>query len=187
MTTQHFELYFQRVDGEVMIVLYYQREFIKGGWRRRKWELPIHGFYEKYTQDTMLLLNPIVYFLPMAFSDGAIRDYLSIEDLLDDADIGLPDNTDIHPISFNETVSELPLFRPYTEIMADKSTGRSRGADSFGKQFAEAGHRANFEFNVTTRACRRWALMEAGMCPLTNMRVITNALRKMGSILRQHE
>ncbi|GBF62519.1 hypothetical protein TMEN_5065 [Trichophyton mentagrophytes] len=109
----------------------------------------------------MLLLNPIVYFLPMAFSDGAIRDYLSIEDLLDDADIGLPDNTDIHPITFNETVSELPLFRPYTEIMADKSTGRSRGADSFGKQFAEAGHRANFEFNVTTRACRRWALMEA--------------------------
>ncbi|EGE03442.1 carbonic anhydrase [Trichophyton equinum CBS 127.97] len=97
----------------------------------------------------------------MAFSDGAIRDYISIEDLLDDADLGLPDDTDIHPIPFNETVSELPLFRPYTEVMAKNSTGKSRGASSFGQQFAEAGHRANFEFNVTTRACRRWALMEA--------------------------
>ncbi|KAM5479793.1 hypothetical protein MaudMau93_007756 [Microsporum audouinii] len=157
----HFELYFQRIDGEVMIVLYYQREFIKGGWRRHRWELPIHGFYEKYTQDTMLLLNPLVYFLPMAFSDGAIRDYTSIEELLDEVDLGLPDNTDIYPILFNENMSEVPLFRPYTETMAKNSTGKSRGADSFGKQFAAAGHRANFELNVTTRACRRWALMEA--------------------------
>ncbi|KAI1949847.1 hypothetical protein LOZ57_002325 [Ophidiomyces ophidiicola] len=136
---KHFTLYLQRIDGEVILVMYYKREFIKGAWTKNQWELPIHGFYEKYKKDILLLLCPLLFFLPLAFADGAIRDYASIDELLNEADHAWP----------------------FTEHRTVASTGKARGADSFGKHFADAGHRAGFKSNVTVRACRRWALMEA--------------------------
>ncbi|EEP83037.1 predicted protein [Uncinocarpus reesii 1704] len=158
---KHFRLTFQAVDGEAMLVLYYLREHVKNGWKMRRWELPVHAFYEVYSEDTNLLLNPLIYFLPLACSDGALRDYQSLGQLLDDLESGLPEGQHVLELPFKKDVCDLPLFRPFNELDRERSTGRARGADSFGKMFAALGHRAGFICNITARACRRWALMEA--------------------------
>ncbi|OJD10420.1 hypothetical protein ACJ73_09797 [Blastomyces percursus] len=92
----------------------------------------------------------------MAFADGAIRDYAPLNELLNDVESGLPDDLVKYPIHIRSEVANLPLFWPYTQQLATNSTGQARGADAFEKQFAEVGHRAGFESNLTVRACRRW-------------------------------
>lgn len=150
-----------------MLVLTYHREFTKGHWRKKEWEIPIHAFYEDYKEDVPLFFNFLTFFLPMASADGAFRDYASVSDVLNAAAAyeqdGLPENKILEVIRFAENVKNLPVFRPCEELHVAKSTGRARGADAFGKEFAALGHRSGFIRNVTIRACRRWALMEAGI------------------------
>jgi carbonic anhydrase len=61
---------------------------------------------------------------------------------------------------FRKDLLDTPVFRPFSELDCETSTGRARGADAFGKEFAALGYRSGYEMNVTARACRRWALME---------------------------
>lgn len=69
-----------------MLVLTYQREFTKGHWRKKEWELPIHGFYEIYKDDIPLFCNFLAFFLPLASAVHTFRDYLSINDILNAAE-----------------------------------------------------------------------------------------------------
>jgi carbonic anhydrase len=148
-------------------VLTYQREFIKGYWRKQRWELPIHAFYDIYRESMPLFLNLLTFFLPMALSDGVFRDYSSAAEILDaadDYDKACPsENQILEVIHFKEGMLETPVFRQFNELDIKKSSGKARGADAFGKAFVELGHRSGYVRNVTVGACRRWALMEAGM------------------------
>ncbi|KAN0069665.1 hypothetical protein V8E54_011971 [Elaphomyces granulatus] len=49
---KHFHLTIDSVDGRVLIVLTNQREYVKGYWRKKQWELPVHAFYDIYREDT---------------------------------------------------------------------------------------------------------------------------------------
>lgn len=113
----------------------------------------------------MLLLNLLVYFLPLASADRAFRDYSSLDEILAAADAGLPEGQEILVIEFRDNIRESPIFRPWDELLIEDSTGKSRGADSFGKMFSQLGYRSGFRCSVTARACRRWALMGAGEVP----------------------
>lgn len=166
------------VEGSVMLVLTYLREFVKNRFRKKRWELPIHAFYEIYKEDTPLLFNLLLYFLPMAFGDHAFRSHESTDDLLGYVD-KLEESGEVNEgvvihIPFRTDVLKSPVYRPYLELSMDSSTGKARGADAFGKQFASLGRRAGFTRNLTPRGCRRWALMEAGMKYLTLNNCTTN-------------
>ncbi|KAJ6080338.1 zinc finger protein [Penicillium canescens] len=63
---KHFELTIESVDGMIMLVLTYKREFVKGYWRKKKWAIPKHAFYEVYAEDVPIFLNLLTFFLPMA-------------------------------------------------------------------------------------------------------------------------
>ncbi|KAB8070465.1 hypothetical protein BDV29DRAFT_197996 [Aspergillus leporis] len=159
---KHFVLTVELVDGVKMIVLTYSREYVKGYWKKKKYQLPIHGFYEIYKEELPLMFNLLVFFLPMAVADGAFCEYKSVDEILDAAEFaeGEPEEKIVAKLIFKPEILDTPVFRPYNEQSIGDSTGRSRGADSFGKEFAELGHRAGYKRNVTVRACRRWALME---------------------------
>jgi carbonic anhydrase len=154
------------VDKEPMLVLTYERRFVKGNWRKKARDIPVHAFYETYREDVSLFLNLLTFFLPMASADNAFRDYSSVGEILDQADAyakAIPsENKILEVIHFAESVHETPVFRQYRELSVDKSTGKARGADAFGKEFVELGHRSGYTRNITIRACRRWALMQAG-------------------------
>jgi carbonic anhydrase len=151
-----------------MLVLTYQREFTKGHWRKKQWELPIHGFYEIYKDDVPLFFNLLTFFLPLASADRAFRDYSSIEEILNATEaygVDCSENKILEVIHFADSVRDVPLIRPFGELQIDKCTGKARGADAFGKEFANLGHRSGYTRNVTVRGCRRWALMQAGKNP----------------------
>ena len=154
-----------------MLVLTYKRQYVKNGHRMKDAELPVHAFYEIYREDTPLLVNLLAYFLPIASADNAFRDYGSSSKILDEVDrlaasgkfseeLG---SVRVIPIHFRKDVMDKPVFRPYSELSIECSTGKARGADSFGKSFAALGRRAGSTRNFTVRACRRWALNEAGI------------------------
>ncbi|EAW17144.1 uncharacterized protein NFIA_005060 [Aspergillus fischeri NRRL 181] len=160
---KHFILTIELVDGVRMLVLTYSRVYVKGYWMKKRWELPIHAFYEIYREELPLFFNFLTFFIPMASADKAFCDYESAQDILDaveSIECG-PEEKVIATIEFKPEVLDVPVFRPYDEQDIKLSTGRSRGADAFGKEFAELGHRSGYTRNVTGRACRRWALMEA--------------------------
>lgn len=164
MVAQHFILTIELVDGVRMLVLTYSRVYVKGYWKKKRWELPIHAFYEIYREELPLFFNFLTFFIPMASADKAFCDYESAQDILDaveSIECG-PEEKVIATIEFKPEVLDVPVFRPYDEQDIKLSTGRSRGAYAFGKEFAELGHRSGYTRNVTGRACRRWALMEAG-------------------------
>lgn len=151
-----------------MLVLTYQREFTKGHWRKKEWELPIHGFYEIYKDDVPLFFNLLTFFLLLASADHAFRDYSSIDDLLDAAEayeVNSSVNKIFEVIYFADSVRDVPLIRPFNELLIEKSTGKARGVDAFGKEFANLGYRSGYTRNITVRGCRRWALMQAGKNP----------------------
>jgi hypothetical protein len=83
---QHFSLTLQWIDGNVMLVLTYERQCMKGYWTKRRWQLPAHSFYEIYTESVPLLFSRILYFLSLAGGDGAFQDYNSAQEVLDEAD-----------------------------------------------------------------------------------------------------
>lgn len=58
-----------------MLVLTYKRQYVKGYWRKKGWELPMHSFNKIYKEDMPLLVNFLIYFLPMASVDDAFHDY----------------------------------------------------------------------------------------------------------------
>ncbi|KAL4758591.1 uncharacterized protein BDW70DRAFT_141301 [Aspergillus foveolatus] len=62
---KHFILTIELVDGIPMLVLTYAREFVKGYWRMKKWEPPIHTFYEVYKEEVPLFFNLILFILPL--------------------------------------------------------------------------------------------------------------------------
>ncbi|KAN0084954.1 hypothetical protein V8E54_001421 [Elaphomyces granulatus] len=138
---KHFHLTIDSVDGKTLIVLTYQREYVKGYWRKKQWELPVHDIYR---EDMPLFLNFLAFFFQwhrlMAYS-----------------------NCVLETIYFKESVFQTPVFRQFTELAIEKTTGKARGADSFGKALVELGHRGGYLRNTTVRASRRWVLMEAGM------------------------
>ncbi|KAL4925801.1 uncharacterized protein BDV17DRAFT_283674 [Aspergillus undulatus] len=162
---KHFCLSIEWVDGVVMLVLTYERNFVKGYWRKHRSELPIHGFYEKFAKEVPLFLNLLTFFLPLASADQAFRDYRTVGEILDDVDIASlsvqGDDKVITIIEWKPEIKEVPIFRPYNEQDIEPSLHRARGADAFGKQFAALGHRAGYPDNINVRACRRWALMES--------------------------
>ncbi|KAJ5110899.1 hypothetical protein N7532_001434, partial [Penicillium argentinense] len=161
---KNFTLTIEMVDQQPMLVLTYQREFIKGYWRKTGWEIPIHAFYETYREDTSLFLNLLTFFLPMAVADNALENYSSVSAILDAAEAytkGTTQNKVLEVIKFRNEVLDIPIFRQYTELRITKSTGRSRGTDAFGKSLVGLGHRSGYTRNITVRACRRWALMQA--------------------------
>jgi hypothetical protein len=124
-------------------VLTYQREYIKGYWRKQRWELPIHAFYDIYRERMPLFLNLLTFFLPMALSDGVFRDYSSAEilDAADDHNKSCPsENQVLVVIHFKESMLETPVFRQFDELDIQKSSGKARGADAFGKAFVELGY-----------------------------------------------
>ncbi|RHZ53562.1 uncharacterized protein CDV56_101788 [Aspergillus thermomutatus] len=163
---KHFILTIELVDGIPMLVLTYAREFVKGYWRMKKWEPPVHAFYEVYREEVPLFFNLILFMLPLFSADRAFRHYKSYTEILDEVDsIKLSDlesqsNHVISRIHFRKDLLDTPVFRPFSELNCETSTGRARGADAFGKEFAALGYRSGYEQNVTARACRRWALME---------------------------
>uniref|UniRef100_A0A093VU63 Virulence plasmid integrase pGP8-D n=1 Tax=Talaromyces marneffei PM1 TaxID=1077442 RepID=A0A093VU63_TALMA len=171
MTTcyKHFLLSVEVVEGVVMLVLSYLREFVKDARNKKRWELPLHVFYETYVLDQPLMFNPILFFLALASADGVFENYPSVDDILDKVDQAEKDYPGGHPndshvlfkFHMREDIAEIPILRPVSELKIEDATGRGRGADAFNKQFAELGHRAGYPDRVTARACRRWALMEA--------------------------
>lgn len=55
----------------IMLVLTYEREFVKGYWRKIEWEIPKHAIYEVYAEDVPIFLNFLTFLLPMAAADKA--------------------------------------------------------------------------------------------------------------------
>lgn len=149
-----------------MLVLTYQREYVKDYYFRKKWQLPLHVFYEIYKERLPLMFNLLVYFLPMLSGDNAFRDYRSVDELVDDMEhldrTDAINDGDVHQIHFTDALADVPVFRPFNELRIQDSTGKSRCADSFGKSFAALGRRSGYTKNLTPRGCRRWALMKAG-------------------------
>ncbi|CAI7676883.1 unnamed protein product [Penicillium manginii] len=161
---KHFTLTIEVVDKEPMLVLTYEREFVKGYHRKNEWQIPIHAFYESYTEHMPLMLNLLTFFLPLAMADKAIEDYSSVDALLDAASAygTVPtQNNVLEVIRFKKDVLDTPVFRQYTDLGVAKSASRARGADSFGKSIVALGYRSGYRQNITIRGCRRWALMEA--------------------------
>ncbi|THC93828.1 hypothetical protein EYZ11_006680 [Aspergillus tanneri] len=101
-------------------------------------EPPVHAFYEVHKEKVPLFFNLIFFMLPLFSADHAFRHYKS----------------------YTEILEKWTPSRPFSELDCETSTGRARGADAFGKEFAVLGCRSGYELNVTARACRRWALME---------------------------
>jgi carbonic anhydrase len=149
-----------------MLVLTYEREFVKGFWQKNKWEIPRHAFYEVYAEDVPTFLNLLTFFLPMATADKAFRDYGSVSEILDAVDryeqAGPSEDKILEVIHVRQEMRNLPVFRQYLEHNADNFKGHARGADAFGKALVNLGHRSGYTLNITVRACRRWALQEAG-------------------------
>ncbi|KAJ5215212.1 uncharacterized protein N7498_001619 [Penicillium cinerascens] len=120
--------------------------------------------YKVYKEDVPLFFfNIFTFFLPLASADYAFRDYSSAHKILDAAEaynIDPLENNILEVIHFEDSIRDVPLFRPLSELQVTKSTGRSRGADVFRKEFASLGHRSGYTRNVTIRSCRRWALMQ---------------------------
>lgn len=144
----------------------YQREFVKGYHRKNVWQIPIHAFYESYTEHMPLILNFLTFLLPLAIADKAIENYSSVSALLDAASTyrtGPVQNNVLEVIQFKQEALDIPVFRQYTDLGVAKSASRAQGADPFGKSIVALGYRSGYRQNITIRGCRRWALMEAGM------------------------
>lgn len=150
-----------------MLVLTYDRQFVKGYWRKSKSEIPSHALYEVYAQsDVPIFLNFLTFFLPMAAADKVFKDFNSVSGILDAVEkhknLGLSENKVLEVIQFREEFKETPVFRQYRELHIETSKGKARGADAFGKALVQLGYRSGYTRNVTIRNCRRWALQEAG-------------------------
>jgi carbonic anhydrase len=120
-----------------MLVLTYSGNYVKGYWRKKKWELPIHGFYETYKEKCPLYFNLLTFFLPLASADRAFSDYQSMDEILDSVKVGTCnelEEKEIITIFFKKDVLDVPIFRPWDEQAIEDSTGRARGADAFGKE-----------------------------------------------------
>ncbi|KAJ6114885.1 zinc finger protein [Penicillium sp. IBT 16267x] len=162
---KHFVLTIETVDGMPMLVLTNEREFVKGYWRKSKWEISSHAFYEVYAQDDVpIFLNFLTFFLPMAAADKAFKDSNSVSSILDAVErhenSGPSENKVLEVIQFREEFKETPVFRQYRELHIENSKGKARGADAFGKALVQLGYRSGYTRNVTIRNCRRWALQE---------------------------
>ncbi|KAL3467666.1 hypothetical protein BJX64DRAFT_299023 [Aspergillus heterothallicus] len=163
---KHFTLTIELVDGIPMLVLTYERKFVKGYWRMRNWERPVHAFYKVYKEDVPLFFNLILFMLPLFSADQAFSDYGSYTEILEELetikriDFEGRSNAVILTIYFRKDLLDTPVFRPSSELNCESSTRKAIGADLFSKEFAALGHRSGYAENVTTRACRQWALME---------------------------
>ncbi|KAJ5975505.1 Zinc finger C2H2 [Penicillium waksmanii] len=62
---KHFTLTIESMDNEPMLVLTYNRRFVKGYWRKKAQDIPTYTFYETYREDVFLFLNLLIFFLPM--------------------------------------------------------------------------------------------------------------------------
>ncbi|KAI9035642.1 uncharacterized protein KD926_003153 [Aspergillus affinis] len=153
---KHFVLTVELVDQIPMLVLTYSREYIKGYKRMKKWQLPINAFYEVYREEVPLFFNFILFMLPLFSGDRAFLQYNSCSEILDTVDsikltdLATQDNHIILVIRFRNEILDIPIFRPFNELDCGRSTGKARGADAFGKEFADLGHR-NKKYSQTAR------------------------------------
>jgi hypothetical protein len=69
-----------------MLVLTYAWEFVKGYWRKKKWEPPVHAFYEVYKEEVPLFFNFILFMLPLFSADCAFHYYKLYTKILDEVD-----------------------------------------------------------------------------------------------------
>jgi carbonic anhydrase len=83
---QHFSLSIQKNEGMIMLVLIYKREFVKDYHYKQEWQVPVHAFYNIYTESVLLLFNFILYFLSLAGGDDAFQEHKLAEEILDNAD-----------------------------------------------------------------------------------------------------
>ncbi|KAL4948932.1 hypothetical protein BDW69DRAFT_198491 [Aspergillus filifer] len=97
-----------------------------------------------------ILTIELVDWIPMLVLTYERNDYGSYTEIMEELE------------TVKRNLLDTPVFRPSSELNCESSTGKAIGADSFGKEFAALGHRSGYAENVTTRACRRWALMETG-------------------------
>ncbi|KAJ5737901.1 Zinc finger C2H2 [Penicillium malachiteum] len=114
-TGEHFLLTVEVVDGTIILVLTYQREFVKGFWRKQKWSIPTYGFYEIYVEDFPIFLNLLTFFLPMATADHAFQNYRSMMEILEAVEkhqkVGNAGSRILKLIHMREDMKELPVFR----------------------------------------------------------------------------
>ncbi|KAJ0413052.1 hypothetical protein BJY00DRAFT_322648 [Aspergillus carlsbadensis] len=160
---KHFSLTIQLVDCIPMLVLTYEREFVKGAWRMKKREKPINAFYEVYRDQVPLFFNLILFMLPLFSADKAFCHYQTCTEILDALELIEPSALQDQPlkIHFREELANTPVFRATADLSCTSPTAKARAADAFGKDFAALGYRSGYQQNVTARACRQWALMEA--------------------------
>ncbi|EAS29697.3 uncharacterized protein CIMG_08443 [Coccidioides immitis RS] len=138
---KHFILTVERVDGKAMLVLMYQREFVKNYWQKKSWELSVHAFYKIYMESTALLFNPILYFLSMTPGDNAFRDFAAVDELMDAVEqlAAKPKQEDtLFTIHFKEHIKGTPVFRQYGDLTLSKVPAKSRGADAFDTCYSES-------------------------------------------------
>ncbi|KAJ5185809.1 hypothetical protein N7491_006319 [Penicillium cf. griseofulvum] len=152
---KHFELTIETVDGIIMLVLTYERKFVKGYWRKTKWEIPKYVFYEVYAEEVPIFLNLLTFFLPIATADKAFRDYGSVYEILNAVEMykkaGPSEDKILEVIYIRQEIRDLPVFRQYLEYNIDKFKGYARGADLFGKALVNLGYRSGYTLNITIR------------------------------------
>ena len=98
-----------------MLILTYQREFMKGYIQREKQEIPDYAFYDVYTKDMPLFLNLLTFFLLMAMLDKAFKRYYSVIEILSAIKkyqkLSPSENKILKVIQIRKEVKELPVFR----------------------------------------------------------------------------
>ncbi|KAJ5531291.1 Zinc finger C2H2, partial [Penicillium freii] len=146
---KYFELTIETVDGIIMLVLTYEREF----------EIPKYIFYEVYTEDIPIFLNFLTFFLPIAIADKAFRDYGSVREILDTIDlykkVGHSEDKILKIIYIREEIRNLPVFRQYLKHYVESSKGNAKGADSFSKALYSESARIKFARQTNRNTYRK--------------------------------
>ncbi|KAL4958633.1 uncharacterized protein BDV14DRAFT_194414 [Aspergillus stella-maris] len=82
-----------------------------------------------YKEEVPLFFNLILFMLPLFLGDHAFRDYLSFTKILDVVD-------SVKPKDLANTL----VFKGMSKPSRNNYTGRAKGADTFGKEFAALGY-----------------------------------------------
>jgi hypothetical protein len=105
-----------------MLVLTYERKFIKGYWRMRNWKRPVHAFYEVYKEEVPLFFDLILFMLPLFSADQVFRDYESYTEILDELEtiklVTLMGEAMLLSLdhSFRRDLLNTPVLRPSSEL-----------------------------------------------------------------------
>jgi carbonic anhydrase len=90
-------------------------------------------------------------FLPLARANHTFQNYLSIDDLLNTAEtykINSSENKNLKVVHFADSVRDIPLIHPFYKLYIEILTKKTRGANTFGKEFANHSHRNKYTWIV---------------------------------------